>query len=306
MSLRASSAIVRSATPFVLAATLCLLSLVACGDRRPPVTSGGTLTSSPASDPGPAPSSVRLDLSTFWKPWFDQPYEYMFTGPQGQGWANSPALASEGQVFGAGVSGFYFYGGLDDCLRAALGQEVEYGHDEYASLSEMAGRPFKVGEVGDGWQRGFSRYDPAVIDWAVATLLPRPEQRFASETFQRVYDRTFFRVVRLHALAYALLRVRYDIDSEAAAYVDAMNNDPDFDGMPWLQARYGGDLAGAWPLPNDGTSLTGEMVMGFWLRRHVDGTEASLVNGLGLVLRNYDQGFLDQLGAGAGLFGAGR
>jgi hypothetical protein len=40
--------------------------------------------------------------------------------------------------------------------------------------------------------------------------------------------------------------------------------------------------------------MTGYMAMGFWLRRHVDGTERSLTRGLGIVLRVYDSAFVQR------------
>ncbi len=295
-------ALARGASLAALLVTFVAVGPVACASKRPPASPGHPAAAPAPSPAGPSARPGKLDLSTFWTPWFDG-YQYMFVGPGSRGWEHSPALANEGRVFGAGVSGFWFYGGLDDCLRAALPIDTVYdGRQEYESLAIMAGRPFRIGQVGSGWQRGFGRYDPAVIDWAVQTLVPSPRTPFMGETFQQSYDRTFFRVVRLHALTYALLRVRYDLDVEAAAYLEAMENDPDFDGIYWLEARYGGALDGAWPLPMDGTNLTGEMVMGFWLRRHVDGTEQALVDGLGVVLHAYDADFLDELGAGATLF----
>jgi hypothetical protein len=242
---------------------------------------------SPGTLPGPT------ELGTFWEPWFASPYEYMFTSPAGLGWEESPAAASQGRVFGGGINGFYFYGGFDDCLRSWMGQEKDYGHDEYASLSTLAGRPFRTGQVGDGWDRSFGQYDPAVINWALSTFVPHPTQTIRGQTFQAVYDQTFFRAIRLHALAYDRLQMKYNLDREAKAYLKAMRGDSEFYGVEWLQNRYAGELQDAYPLEWDGTMMTAPMAMGFWLRRHVDGTEDSLTRGIGVVLRIYDPSFVE-------------
>jgi len=227
----------------------------------------------------------------------------MFVGPEGPGWEHSPKLAEAGMVFGAGISGFYFYGGLDDCIRAHLGQEHQYGHDDYASVVAMSGRPFRIGEIGEGWDRGFGKYDPETIDWALRTLVPHPNQPFLGQTFKQAYDATFFRVVRLHALAYIDLNTKRNLHRESQAYLTAMAKEPDFYGVDWLNRRYPNALADAYPLYEDGTNLTAPMVLGFWLRRHADGTEQSLVNALGVVLRAYDPHFVERHRAHMHLFG---
>ena len=288
----------RTIIGFGVLAAACLL--VACGTRKPPNRADRAEQVAPAHD---VLDRSAIDLSTFWAPWFASPYEYMFVAPQGRGWERAPKLADEGLVFGSGISGFYFYGGLDDCIRAHLGQEVQYGHDDYASVVALAGRPFKIGEIGQGWDRGFGRYDPAVIDWALRTLVPHPNQPFAGRSFQHVYDATFFRVVRLHALAWIELNTRLDVDRESKVYLQAMSKEPDFYGVEWLERRYPGVLSGAYPLEQDGTLLTAPMVMGFWLRRHLDGTETSLVTALGVVLRAYDRDFVTRNAAHMHLFG---
>ncbi len=285
--------------PFsVLALVACAVALASCGSARkqqPPPAAAPfpaaapeheAAAAAPADGPRAAPRPDQL--GEFWAPWFAGPYEYMFVGVGGRGWEDAPAAASKGRVFGGGISGFYFYGGLDDCLRAWMGEPQEYGHDEYASLSRMAGAAFRTGTVGQGWDRSFGRYDPAVIEWALKTLVPHPSRKLGDRTFQDVYDESFFRVVRLHLLAYAALRTEYDLDAEAAAYVAAMTDEPDFYGVEWLENRYAGALADAYPLAWDGTSLTAPMVLGFWLRRHVDGTEATLVRGMDMIVRAYD------------------
>jgi hypothetical protein len=274
--------------------------LVACGSKKPPPRAA---SSSQVAPPRDVLERSTIDLQAFWSTWFASPYEYMFGAPEGRGWSNAPKLADEGMVFGSGISGFYFYGGLDDCIRAHLGQEVEYGHDDYASVVALSGRPFKIGEIGEGWDRGFGRYDPATIDWALRTLVPHPNQPFAGRSFQHVYDATFFRVVRLHALAYIDLNTRLDLERESKAYLQAMSKEPDFYGVEWLQRRYSSALANAYPLDQDGTLLTAPMVLGFWLRRHVDGTETSLVTALGVILRAYDRDFVTRNAAHMHLFG---
>ena len=125
-------------------------------------------------------------------------------------------------------------------------------------------------------------------------LLVRPDQFNVFADDWDAYDRTFFRVVRLHALAYAELRNGHNLEREAKAYLKAMTDEPGFYGVDWLDARYAGELDHAYPLPRDYTMMTGSMAMGFWLRRHVDGTEDVLTQSLGVVLRVYDPTFVQR------------
>ena len=237
-----------------------------------------------------APPPQPLDLSSFWSPWFDSPYEPMMTTAPPAWQDIPPAARSSGAVFGAGTDGFYRYGGMWDCLRVHHGEGARETK-AHGWLEGMAGAPLLTGHIGEGYRRGFDAYNPAVIDWAAANLVPRPEQAFRGGTFQDAYDQTFFRAVRLYALAHATLTTRYDLDAEAAAYRQAMTTEPEFDGLDWLHARYGGVMADAYPLPWDSTMLTGPMAMGFWLRRHLDGTAPRLHAHLDELLERYDPAF---------------
>lgn len=267
-------------------------SAVSCAPHRPPpqAVPAEVISIPPVTSPGHLPGPT--ELGAFWKPWFDNPYVYMFTAAEGPGWEDAPAAASKGHVFGGGIRGFYSYGGFDDCLRRWLGDAPLDHNIEYPALAAMAGRPFRTGQIGEGWERSFGTYDPAVIEWALATFVPHPDQPIAGSTFQATYDETFFRVVRVQALAYGELRSRHNLGREAKAYLKAMTDEPDFYGVEWLQHRYSGSMQDAYPLSANGTMMTGAMAMGFWLRRHVDGTEDVLTKSLGVVLRVYDPDFV--------------
>lgn len=242
-----------------------------------------------------AHAAAPPDLSTFWAPWFASPYEHMMTSDPG--WPDAPPAAkTSGAIFGAGTDGFYRYGGMWDCLRVYHDGTRE--EKAYAWLEGMAGTPLQIGHIGEGYQRGFSAYSPALIDWAANNLIPDPKLPYRGGTFQDAYDQTFFRAVRLFALAYRTLTTTYNLDAEAAAYKQAMATEPEFDGIDWLEARYGGDLRGAYPLSGDGTMMTAPMAMGFWLRRHLDGSAETLSKHLDGLLQTYDPAFCAQIKKG--------
>ncbi|MFT5681202.1 MAG: hypothetical protein ACI8RZ_002108 [Myxococcota bacterium] len=243
-----------------------------------------------------AVAAPPADLSTFWTPWFESPYEPMMTA--NPGWKNVPPGArSSSVILGAGIDGFFRYGGMIDCVQRLLGTAAT-GLNSDQMMEALAGVPMHTGHIGEGYQRGFQTYSPAMIDWAANNLIPPPEMTYRDGTFRDAYEQTFFRAVRLHALAYRALTTTHDLDTEAAAYKVAMTTEPDFDGIMWLGGRYSGVLSAVYPLYADDTMLTPPTAMGFWLRRHLDGTAPLLSKHLDTLLRQYDPTFCAQIERG--------
>jgi hypothetical protein len=245
-----------------------------------------------------AVAASPTDLSTFWTPWFESPYEPMMTA--NPGWKNVPPGArSSSAILGAGIDGFFRYGGMIDCVQAFLGPAAA-GRSSDQMMEALAGVPMHTGHIGEGYQRGFQAYSPAMIDWAASHLIPPPGLAYRGGTFRDAYEQTFFRAVRLHALAYRTLTTAHDLDTEAAAYKVAMATEPDFDGITWLEGRYSGVLSAVYPLSAGDTMLTPPAAMGFWLRRHLDGTAPLLSKHLDALLRQYDPTFCAQIERGVG------
>jgi len=83
--------------------------------------------------------------------------------------------------------------------------------------------------------------------------------------------------------------------TEQRAYLTAMKRKR-FDGIAYLQQRFAARLQG-YSVPQNGSQFTPQMAIGFWIRRHTDGTAAELWKGLGLLLARYDSGWWSGLQA---------
>ncbi|MBU1534455.1 hypothetical protein KKF84_03990 [Myxococcota bacterium] len=190
-------------------------------------------------------------------------------------------------VFTAGTSGFYHYGNMGKCLLKSVGKQ---GRNWWSlkALELVSGLKATRGKIlGDA-----NMYTRNMIVWAATYLIPKPDDIFMGTTYGKVYHATLFRVARLFALVYFTLKP--DMAREAAAYRDYFTSNPRGRGMDYLRTRYGSKTAGFYPRREDGTSLTGFHVAGFWLRRYLDGTEPELAKALGKLLRLYDPKFVKE------------
>jgi hypothetical protein len=129
---------------------------------------------------------------------------------------------------------------------------------------------------------GFAHYNPELIKWASANLIPNPEEKnIQGFLFQRIYDELYRPNLRLLAKSYLFFPDEKTYKVAQDAYLDAMK-EPDFDGGKYLFERYG---------EKDGCQFCYgyPIVLGFWLRRGIDGTNDEVWQGLTKVLRIYDK-----------------
>jgi len=223
----------------------------------------------------------------FW----DSPYQYMFER------SGNRVLTIKGKRYGeftAGVNGIMSYGGLGEA--AAL--QLQLGKPSFGDLSaieQLSG--LKIYSDRDHSGRSFSRYNPKIIRWGYEYLIPDPRARVAGHTCQRIYDTIFARFFRLMAASHRHLERGKLWDKEKKAYLKALRA-RGFDGLAYLHRRFAGVL-GQHDRPRDAASFTVPMAIGFWLRRHDDGTASELWTGLTRLLGRYDRRFLDSLRRGA-------
>jgi len=217
--------------------------------------------------------------------WFTDPYEYMFEPADGEA-----GVSIMGRAYGrfmAGVGGIMHYGSLSGCV-ADLSDAEKGSYSDARPMAELAGVPLYGPRMNDNQPFGF--YNTDLIRWGHENLIPDPETEIGGVSSQRVYDAIFARFFRLMAESYLYLIDSGKYEREKRAYWRMARrtgkNRPD--GIDWLQQRYDGalpDYATAW----DGTSMTPQMAIGFWLRRRIDGTEGELWIGLKKLLKRFDK-----------------
>ncbi|MFO8072166.1 MAG: bifunctional nuclease family protein [Polyangia bacterium] len=214
------------------------------------------------------------------KCWFERPYSYMFGGGErieiGSGSFGS---------FNAGVGGVMHYGSLSECAGELIGVPQKSYSDD-GPIAALAGMPLYGERMSEDKPFGF--YNPELVRWGYENLVPDPATEIDGVPAREIYRVVFARFFRLMADSYLYLTESKKLERETRAYWRfAKRKNRGVDGIEWLQKRYAGALpqyGGGW----DGTTMTPQMAIGFWLRRHEDGTDDELWTGLRMVLDTYD------------------
>jgi bifunctional DNase/RNase len=225
-------------------------------------------------------------LTLLYTCWFTEPYEYMFGG----GGDPERQVSIMGKTYGrfmAGIGGILHYGSLSACV-ADLSDAVKGSYSDVRPLAELAGLPLHGARMNEKQPFGF--YNVELVRWGHENLIPDPQMSVGDVAAQQIYDVVFSRFFRMMAESYVYLIDSGKYERERRAYWRMARrggkNPPD--GIEWLQGRYQGVLAGystGW----DGTSMTPQMAIGFWLRRRIDGTEGELWIGLKKLLKRFDR-----------------
>jgi hypothetical protein len=225
----------------------------------------------------------RAALLTIYAHWFEKPYEYMFDS---DGASTTVRGKSYGMLKG-GINGILKYGALTDAVAKHLKQRSP-SFGDLRPIAKLAGLEIQARGETEGLP--FGRYNAAIIRWGYQNLIPSPNDQVAGLKCQALYDGVFQRFFRLTADAYLYLDKGKLWDKERAAYQKAMKR-PRFDGINYLQGRYGNALPG-YTLSQDGTAFTAPMGIGFWLRRKMDGTAGEVWTGLGKLMALYDAAWM--------------
>jgi hypothetical protein len=183
----------------------------------------------------------------------------------------------------AGIGGILWYGNLNNCAGELTGRQAS-SYSDIGPIETLAGVP---ASLPSGFE--FAAVNPEFIAYARKNLLPPPDQMIDGVPVQLAYDHVFQRFFRLMAASLLTLLERHDLAGESAQYLTDTSSG--VDGIEWLEDRYAGAVAGydeGW----DGTTMTAPMAMGFWLRRHADGSLAASWHGLRDVMDRYDPAWL--------------
>ncbi len=181
----------------------------------------------------------------------------------------------------AGINGIVYYGDLPRCLD---GDEESKDFKDISQIEKVAGLKLK-----EKSEHGlFEHYNPEIITWGIQTLIPNPKQKIGDITAKAFYSRAMKRYFRLMAEAYIVLLQRGDVQAQVDAYLLAGSKGfPLFDdGVDYLQHQFRDWLP--YPDVRDTITLTPQMAIGFWLRRHHDKTSGELWRGLEIILTHYD------------------
>lgn len=220
---------------------------------------------------------ISEQIASLYRCWFRDPYSYMFS---------SESIEINGNNYGmlmAGISGILYYGNLNNCAGELTGRKPS-SYADIGPIEALAGVPATLPSGFD-----FATVNPEFIAYARRSLLPAPDQAIDGVSVQLAYDQVFQRFFRMMAASLLTLLETTDIDRETTQYLAATSAGSD--GIDWLEAQYGGRIAG-FPEGADGTTMTAPMAAGFWLRRRADGSFAASWHGLREVLDRYDAAWL--------------
>lgn len=220
----------------------------------------------------------------------NQPLDYMFS-QTGEG------VTVYGQTFTTYEAGF---GGLLGHVNHAMKQSLdETNPPAYSDLripSDYAGLPaFSDGKTSFNYNLSddFLHYSPAYVKWAFANLIPNSEDELDGVTYQELYTVVGARFFRILAESYVLISY---LGEDVEQYKREMEAG-DFDAWGFMRKRQylfrGIDTRYA---PKGATSpFTAGMAYTWWIRRHLDGSQSALWEGISEVLQAYDPEFYQKL-----------
>lgn len=226
---------------------------------------------------------ISAEIANLYRCWFRDPYSYMFSGAE-------PQLEVNGNRYGmlmAGIGGILWYGNLNNCAGELTGRAPS-SYSDIGPIEALAGVPATL----PGSRFDFATVNPEFIAYARHNLLPPPDQTIDGIPPQLAYDLVFQRFFRVMGLTLVMLLEHHDIDAETQQYLSATSAGAD--GIEWLEGQYARFIDGATE-PWDGTTMTAAMAVGFWLRRHADGSLAACWYGLRDVLVRYDRAWYDEI-----------
>ncbi len=270
-----------------LVATVTALATLSCGPRAvasSPGTAGASASPKPVSQvEPPTPDGDALEegmISRLGLCWFSQPYDYMFlSGAGGSVHVGSGSWTS----FIGGINGMLYYSGLNECVASELGGQAS-SYSDSAPFSKLAGLPIYSDKMTAS--APFGQYNPAIVKWGHENLILPADMEVGGVGASQIYAVVFSRFFRMMTEAYLWLAQSGQAREETDAYM-RMAKEGKEDGIEWLQARYQLALP-AYGTSWDGTSMTPQMAIGFWLRRTLDGTAEELWVGLRKVMKRFD------------------
>ena len=227
--------------------------------------------------------------------WFKNPYDYMFASAGVPG--EMVGIGGKNfAMFMGGISGIMDYGSLSECAGGFVGVKQK-SYSDPTPIEHLAGIPLYSERMDDSQPFGF--FNPELVKWGYTTMIPDPDSLIGGAAAQIIYDKVFKRFARVMAESYLYLVDSGKYRDEMKAYWDLAKKPGGFKpygygGLDYLQSRFNSALP-AYQVAWDGTKMTPQMAIGFWLRRGLDGTHEELWTGLTKALKQYDGVWYDSL-----------
>jgi len=187
---------------------------------------------------------------------------------------------------------------LNDYIFGQYGeQEATYSKNQ--AIRIIAGVNIYNPNGYEGSELPFGRLNPEFVIWIGNNLLFANDEPLLNETvsMQAIYNNTFRRTLWLLAASYEYLGENDNMDTETSLYWNAMEQ-PGFEGVNYLWDRFGERdfsttslnkyLTEYPPASEQYYYFNEEEAIGFWMRRHLDGTDKEVFKLLQKILESYD------------------
>lgn len=198
-------------------------------------------------------------------------------------------------MFCAGIRGMLYYANLGECF-SYMTQEKVYDFYDYRTIEAVAGMKAFSRDQKEDASLPFSFVNPEIVKWGYTNLIPDPDTYVLGESCQTHYDQRYKRFFRLMAASYVHMNNQMDMDTELDWYQRNLYSDPNYTGLSLLDQRYGSIMP---EYDAYGTDIYNpwhsSYSFGFWVRRHIDGSDKELWKGLTKLLNTYDKAFLKEL-----------
>jgi hypothetical protein len=202
-------------------------------------------------------------------------------------------LGPEGVKVGVFAHGL---AGLREITIQTFSDYLDRDYSEIA-ITSMLGRSLFDESPDLGYdQVAFRKVNPETITWIANNFIPSPSTQLnmtGDPTLLKVYEENFQRLARLLVETRQHLYHNTDINAERTAYEEAMGEDG-FHGPSWLSARYENLFLDQYgPEYTQGTFDTPlpPLLVGFWLRRSMDGSSQAIWSAMGSFMMQYDPGW---------------
>ncbi len=145
----------------------------------------------------------------------------------------------------------------------------------------------------------FSYYNPKFIEYWMERMIPSPDEYFGYQTFQVLYNNSFRYHVQVLIESYLVFNSNYEAETEVDWYIKEAKRDS-WEFPETLNSRYNfepksNEFAQIYSLEYiNSNSLLKEStgsVVGFWIRREIDGTAKFLFESLLSIVKDYDQAY---------------
>jgi hypothetical protein len=209
-----------------------------------------------------------------------------------KGWTG-PGGAKIG-VFAHGLAG------LRDVAVQTISEHIGGDYIKEAYITEVLGaKLFDASPTDDYDPAPYRKVNPETITWIARNFIPIPSTELGIEgnpTMLKIYEENFQRLARLLVETRQYLYHNTDLNAEKTAYEEAMAEEG-FHGPSWLSARYENLFLDQYgPEYTQGTFNTPlpPLLVGFWLRRELDGSSEAIWSAMSSFMMQYDPGWYMQ------------